>query len=161
MAYGTAAGVAALTRRYTNAGSFDGTTNPTVTTVGTWLAQVSSMFNISLAAAGFTTPITDADVTPTLDSFTETMVADLVNAANASGRFYTDRALEYGVNPIKAINNDIKSWVESNLAGLAALGGGMATSSAGQIAYRDGDDSGKEISPLFSRDQFGAWEGGD
>jgi hypothetical protein len=120
--YGTEAGVAALTTRYTNSGVFDTTTRPTLTRVTTWLAQVSSMINTVLASSGFATPITDADITPALDSFTETMVADLVNAANASGRFYTDRALESGVNPIKAINNDIKDWVETMAGGLSQMG---------------------------------------
>ena len=51
--YGTVANVAALTRRYTTAGSYGATTNPTETTVEGWIDQVSATLNVVLAAAGF------------------------------------------------------------------------------------------------------------
>ncbi len=120
--YGTEAGVAALAKRFTNAGAFDVTTNPTLTTVTGWLAQLTSMINIALASGGFVTPVTDAAITPALDSFINAMSADLVHAANSTGRFYSERALENGVSPIRAINADVRAWVEQNSAGLTALG---------------------------------------
>lgn len=156
MSYGTEPGVAALAKRYTNSGSFGVTTNPTLATVTAWLAQVSSMVDIALATAGFTTPITDASITPALDGFVNGLVADLVAAANTAGRFYTDKAVEAGVSPLKIINNDIRQWVEMMTPGLEALNAVRKTSDAGQIAYREADDCGNEVEHLFTRDQFGA-----
>jgi hypothetical protein len=160
MAYGTTGGVAALTKRYTNSGAvFDATTNPTVTTVTAWLAEISAMVNIAMASSGFAVPIVDADITPALDGLVNALTADLVHAANSTGRFFSERALENGVSPIKAINKDVWGWLEVNIAGLSASGAVRVLSDAGQIAYRETDDSGTEIDPLFSRNRFGSWEG--
>jgi hypothetical protein len=132
--YGTTGGVAALTKRYTNGSAvFDGTTNPTSTTVTTWLAEISSMVNMALATSGFAVPITDADVTPALDGFVNAMTADLVHAANSTGRFFSERALENGVSPIKAINNDVIAWVENMAAGLVVLGATRSSPSHGLV----------------------------
>jgi hypothetical protein len=158
MSYGTEAGVAALSGFYTTNGAFTASTNPTLATVTGWLAQVSSMVNVALATSGFATPITDADVTPAIDGFVNSMVADLVRAANSTGRFFTERAQEYGVNPMKVINNDVRAWVDANAAGLVAIGASRTTSDAGQIGYRETDDAGRTINPLFTRDAFGGWD---
>jgi hypothetical protein len=155
--YGSAEGVASLCRRYTNAGAFDITTNPSLSAVTGWLAQVSSMLNVALATAGFVTPITDADVTPALDGVVNSLVADLASTANSAGRFYSDRALENGVSPIKAINADVRAWVDANAAGLVAMGANRTTSDAGQIAYRETDETGETPDHLFTRDNFGTW----
>lgn len=120
--YGTEAGVAALAKRYTNSGAFDVTTSPTLSTVTSWLAQLTSMMNVALATGGFVTPVTDAAITPALDGFINAMAADLVHAANSTGRFFSERALENGVSPIRAVNADIRAWVEQNSDGLTALG---------------------------------------
>ena len=120
--YGTEAGVAALAKRYTNSGAFDVTTNPTLSNVTSWLAQLTSMMNVALATGGFVTPVTDAAITPALDGFINAMAADLVHAANSTGRFFSERALENGVSPIRAVNADIRAWVEQNSDGLTALG---------------------------------------
>lgn len=157
MAYGSDAGVAALCRRFTNSGSFDTTTNPTQATVSGWLAQISAMINVALATGGFTTPITDPDVTPALDGFVNALAADLAGAANSAGRFYSERMLENGVSPIKVISSDVRAWVEANAAGLSALGANRARSEAAQIGYRGTDESGTVIDPLFGRDTFGRW----
>ena len=120
--YGTEAGVAALAQRSTNSGAFDVTTNPTLSNVTSWLAQLTSMMNVALATGGFVTPVTDAAITPALDGFINAMAADLVHAANSTGRFFSERALENGVSPIRAVNADIRAWVEQNSDGLTALG---------------------------------------
>lgn len=122
MAYGSVAGVAVLAHRYTSGGTFDVTTNPPASAVTAWLGEVSSMVNLALASRGFATPITDADVTPAIDGFVNAMAADLVHAANSTGRFYSERALENGVSPIKVINNDVIAWVDSMAHGLELLG---------------------------------------
>ena len=91
MSYGTAAGVAAFTPRYANAANcFDGDTTPTLTSVTSWLAQVSAMLDVALAGYGATTPVTAAAVTPLLDGFTNAQVAGMVGggsrARQVSGR---------------------------------------------------------------------------
>ena len=131
--YGTEAGVAALCKPYTTGSAFTTGTNPTLATVTGWLAQISSMMNVALASAGFATPITDADVTPALDGFVNALAADLVFAANARGRFYSERALEFGVSPIKAINQDVIAWVETNASGLAVMGASRSYPNRGVI----------------------------
>lgn len=155
--YGSVEGVAALTYRYTSAGAFDVTTNPTSATVTGWLAQISSMLNVTLATAGFSVPVTDPDATPALDGFVNALAADLTHAANATGRFYSERMIENGVSPIRVISNDIQAWVQANAAGLVAMGANRVTSKAGQIAYRNGDEAGNVVEPLFQRDTFGRW----
>lgn len=155
--YGSVEGVAALARRFTNAGAFDITTNPTSATVTGWLAQVSSMLNVTLATAGFNVPITDPDALPALDGFVNSIVSDLAQAANSAGRFYSERMLENGVSPIRVISNDVQAWVQANAAGLVAMGANRVTSKAGQIAYRNGDEAGNVVEPLFQRDTFGRW----
>lgn len=132
MAYGTTGGVAALTKRYANASTvFDATTNPTITYVTAWLAEISAMVNLALSTSGFATPITDADVTPALDGVVNALTADLVHAANSTGRFFSERALENGISPIKAINADVRAWVELNAAGLALLGADRGSPASG------------------------------
>jgi hypothetical protein len=155
--YGSANGVAALCKRWTNSGVFDNTSNPTLATVNEWLEQVSSMIDIALSTSGFTAPVTSASITPALNSFVNAMVTDLAGAANSSGRFYSDRMIDNGVSPLKVISKDIFGWIDVMSSGILALGAGQVISNAGRIAFRDGDDDGNQIDPLFGRDTFGKW----
>lgn len=155
--YGSVEGVAALAVRFTNAGTFDVTTNPTSATVTSWLAQISSTLNVALATAGFSVPITDSDATPALDGFVNALAADLTHAANSTGRFFSERIIENGISPMRVISNDVQAWVQANAAGLVAMGANRITSKAGQIAHRSGDEAGNVVEPLFQRDNFGRW----
>lgn len=152
--YGTAAQVAALTRRVTKAGVFDATTNPTLTTVEGWIDQVSAMVNMSLAASGFSIPVSQADAAKALAAVVVEAVADLTLSANSAGRFYTEKALERGLSPLRVIRTEIAQWVEDQAAGLAALGAVRATPDAGQVAYRDTNEAGETSFPLFQRDAY-------
>jgi hypothetical protein len=120
--YSTAASVAALSRRYTNAGTYDGTTNPTLTVVEGWIDSVSATLNAALAGAGFTIPVTQADAVLALAAVVAEAVSDLTHAANSAGRFFTERALERGVSPMRVVRQEMKDWVDENAAGLTALG---------------------------------------
>lgn len=153
--YGTAAKVAALTRRYTTAGSYDTTTNPTLATVETWIDQVSGTVNVALAKNGFVIPVTQADAVLAIETVVIEAVADLAHAANSAGRFFTDRALERGVSPMRSIRTEIMEWAQDMTAGLAAMGAARNTPDAGQVAFRDTDNSGDSIFPIFQRDGFG------
>ena len=41
---------------------------------------------------------------------------------NCIGRFFTQKAIEFGMSPMKVITKDINTWVDSNADGLVALG---------------------------------------
>ena len=137
-------------------------TNPSSTIVAGWLAEISSFVDIALAAQGITTPITDGDITPALNSLVNQLTADMCHNANGTGRFFTQRAIEYGVNPMKAINGDVKAWVADNLAGLVAMGAQRPTTDASRATFRDVDERGVETFPLFQRDSYApGWRNAD
>jgi hypothetical protein len=148
--------VAALSRRYTNAGTYDVTTNPTLAQVETWIDQVSGTVNILLAEKGFVIPVTQADAVLALQGVVVEAVSDLCRAANSAGRFFTDRALERGVAPMKIIRQEMADWIGEHAEGFEAIGTARNVAAAGGIGYRDGNDDGGNVSPLFGRDAFGA-----
>lgn len=162
--YGTVDQVAALVRRYTANGSFGIVgTNPTVAIVESWINTVSATLNVSLAAAGFVIPISQADAKAALAAIVVEAVADLCHAANSAGRFYTERALERGVSPMKVIRQEMGQWVESQADGLEMLGATRARASTAGILFRDTDESGNPTAPIFQRSGFGNefedWDG--
>jgi hypothetical protein len=154
-AYGAVSDVEALTRVYTNAGRFDGTTIPTRPQVESMIDQVSSLVNISLAAQGFAVPVTQADAKRGIDSIVNQLVSDLPHAANTSGRFFSERALNGGLSVWAQIRKDIDDWVSMSATGLAALGAERVTESQMTVGFRNGNDDGEMVSPLFTRDQYG------
>jgi hypothetical protein len=153
--YGTVESVAALTKRFTSSGIYTTSTNPSISTVESWINQLSSTLNVSLAGAGFKIPITQSDAREACSAMIVEAVADLCLAANSSGRFFTDRALERGVSPMRAIRNEMASWVEEQAEGFELLGATRTRSSSAGILYRDADESGDAISPIFQREGFG------
>ena len=155
-AYGTVAQVAAFTRRLTNGGAYDVATNPTVAQVESWLNQISGTVNILLVEKGFAVPVTQADAKLSLESIVVAAVADLCWAANSAGRFYTERALERGVSPNSVISREIAAWIEEHSAGFEAIGVTRSSANSGRIGYREGDDAGNDVSPLFGRNAYGA-----
>lgn len=124
--YGSVNGVVAFSRVHTRNGAFvDASsgieaTNPSLSQVTEWLDQVSTMLDLALATEWFVVPITDASAKKALDAIVNSLVSDLVNAANSSGRFFTERVLEDGRNPMLLIRSDILSWVSANADGLAS-----------------------------------------
>lgn len=153
--YGTVAEVAALTRRYTTNGYFDVDTRPSVAQVEKWIDNASATLNVMLAKAGFTVPITQADAKAACGEIVVEVVVDLCHAANSAGRFYTDRALERGVSPMKVLRQEMADWVELQAPGLENLGATRSTSLLGGMAYRDTDESGNATFPIFQREGFG------
>lgn len=128
--YGSVAGVAALARVWTRDGEFAdepdvyGTpaTNPTLTTVTSWLSQISGAFDAAVANQGFQTPVVEPRAVVAIGLMVEQYVSDLCHAANSRGRFFTDHAIERGVVPINVIRKDIAAWVNENTTGLELLG---------------------------------------
>lgn len=153
--YGTAAGVAGYVGVYTSAGAFSTTTLPTLANVEAWIDQVSALLNTALAKRGFTVPLTQADAVLAAKSLVEQLVSDLVQAANSSGRFFSERFLERGVSNWSVIRNDISNWVEEYASGLEELGESRGSSSSTDIGFRGSDNSGDETAPIFQRKGFG------
>ena len=162
--YGSVAEVTALTARYLIGGTYTTATRPTLAQVEKFIDNASSTLNVMLAKAGFTIPITQADAKAACAEIVIEVVVDLCHAANSTGRFFTDRALERGVNPMKAIRDDMAAWVEMQAPGLEALGAARSTSQLDGIAFRGTDEAGNEIFPIFQRDgfnnHFDNWSGG-
>ena len=156
MSYGTAAGVGALVPRYANSSvTFDGTTRPTLTTVTALLASINSRLDIMLSSAGFTVPITDADIVPTLDFFVNEEVAAIAGGINGSGRF-GPTAKKPGGSRFAIITTDIQDFINVNAAGMATMGAARSGQSVtAGMAYRDTDEAGDTIYPLFERKAFG------
>lgn len=155
--YGVPGDVAALTRRYTTAGAYDATTNPALATVEGWIDRVSDTLDVLLAEAGFVVPVTQAKAKNLLAGIVIEAVADLCHAANSAGRFFTDRMLERGKSPMQIIRTEMADWVQEHATGLEAIGvpKGGGAAGAGRIDFRNGDESGQQVDPLFQRKAFG------
>lgn len=154
--YGTAADVSALTELYCISGSYTTATVPTLAQVESWIDQISAIVNAALAGQGFVVPVTQADAILAIKSYVIGAASDLAHAANMAGRFFTDTALQRGITPMSAIRKEILEWVETFADGLAALGASRSsTTGAGEISFRDADEGGDEIFPIFQRDAFG------
>jgi hypothetical protein len=155
--YGSVTNVASLSRVFTSLGVFSATTRPTDTEVTVWLTQISSTLDLLLAEMGFTVPITQATAKLALDAITEENAAEMVRYTNGQGRFFTDRMLERGKSPMQIIRAELGDWVQDHAKGFEALGvpRGGAAQAAGKILYRDADDSGNRVNPLFRRSDFG------
>ena len=152
--YGSPDDVAALVRRYTNEGVFDGTTRPTLEQLERYIDRISGITNVYLAEKGFTVPVTQTDAKLALDELVNQSVVELCHVTNSAGRFFTDRRLKRQ-SPLRVIREEIAAWIELHDTGLENLGAARGTSLAGQIAYRDTDDSGDATAPIFQREAFG------
>jgi hypothetical protein len=157
--YGSVDGVAALTKRFTNNGSFDTTTTPTLTHVEGFIDAVSATLNMALAGEGFAIPVSQATAKAALDSVVVEAASDLVQAANSTGRFFTEKALERGVSPLRAVRRELAEWVESQINGFSALGVSRNTGTTSGILSRESDEDSNEVSPLFTRKGFGQTNG--
>ena len=129
--YGTAAEVAAATRRWTTNGAFLDTstgppatvaTRPSLTEVEKWIDNYSSTLNVLLSNAGFTIPITQSDAKAACAQIIVEVTAEMVHYSNSAGRFYTDKALARGDAPGKVLRQDMADWVEAMASGFVTLG---------------------------------------
>lgn len=155
--YGTAADIQALTNAYLNAANaYDTTTIPTLAQVESWIDQISGIVNTALAAQGFSIPVTQADAVLAIKSFVVECVVDLAHAANMAGRYFTQQALERGVTPMASIRKMAADWIVSFADGLESLGAvRTGDTSGGEILFREHDEAGDEITPIFQRKAHG------
>jgi len=124
MAYGSAAGVAALSALWTDGttGLFTPTTRPTLAQVTTWLDQVSKLLDTALNDQGFDTPVTVTAVTGEFGLLVEGIVKDLCDYSHGAGRFFTEKALEAGINPFMTVDKELHEWVKRKIVGLEKQG---------------------------------------
>lgn len=153
--YGSVVDVAALNKRFTNNGSFDTTTTPTLAQVERFIDVVSATLNMALSGEGFEIPVSQADAKAALDGAVVEAVSDLVQAANSSGRFFTEKALERGVSPMRAVRREMAEWIEEQISGFSSLGVSRNSGVTSGILSRDSDESGDSVAPLFERKAFG------
>jgi hypothetical protein len=156
--YGSLAGIASLSKQWTDNGVFTNegcldcleelVTNPSLTEVLHWEDQLSAMMDVALAGEGFTVPITASNPKKSIDMIIDQLSADLVQAANQSGRFYTARAQEAGAVPMMVIRKEILGWANTNAAGLEAAGATRGDTPGDSIGT-------KTNTPIFSRNAFG------
>src|SRR3989304_3812069 len=156
--YGSIAGIASLSKQWTDNGTFTNencldcleelVTNPTLTEVLHWEDQLSAMMDVALAGEGFTVPITASNPKKSIDLIIDQLGADLVQAANQSGRFFTERAREAGTVPMMVIRKEILAWANENAAGLETAGATRGDTPGDSIGT-------KTNTPIFSRKAFG------
>lgn len=128
MAYGSAAGVAALAKTWTDDGEFkneslyEDATPTTLAEVEEWLSQVSAFMDLALAGEGFTVPISHIEALKAINLRVNAMVADLVHLQHKKGRLFSDRIQETGVDPMTIVERELLSWVNKRANALENLG---------------------------------------
>lgn len=161
--YGTPEGVAALAKTWTEEGAWVDPdevysiagTNPTLTTVVSWIDQISAMLNIALDNYGFVVPLTAARAIKAASQVVEGYVSDLARYANNNGRFMTEAFAKENVSVWEQIRLDINDWVQLYAPGLEAGGATRTESNVYKIGTRSHDAAGEEIFPIFQRKGFG------
>lgn len=135
MSYGTATQVATMASMWTNSGVWENPSedypdtmpgsNPTLAEVEDWLESVSAQFDIALGSHWFVSPIdplNSPSAYKAVSQYVVNLVADLCHFKNSSGRFFTEKLVERGTTPMKAILDDMNKWIENNADGLVADG---------------------------------------
>jgi len=151
--YGTDEEVAALTKRYTNAGVFDTNTNPTIAQVEQFIDRRSGLLNVKLSALGFDIPVTQATVKLMLDDIVVSQVSELVFYANSAGRFHDNQKGRQGIGI--TLDAELNKWLEENAEGMEALGASRSAGTGTRLGFRATDEAGDDTFPIFERDAFG------
>lgn len=163
-AYGSVEGVAQLRPHAASAlKTFDANTNPSLTTVESWINSVSSMINAALAERGFAIPVSAELVKPQLDLFVNTEVAEILDSVTGGGR--VGGRLEERRNfstMVSIIRSDVTKFIEDFTIGLEALGASRSYSAMTGVGTKSLDDNGDEVEPLIKREYFEPfWRGLD
>lgn len=153
--YGTINEVAALVRRYTERGYFNGTTRPTHPEVVQFINRVSSIINVLMAECGFTPPASNAMVKDTLSDFVIGQVVALCHGANGAGPFTPSSETLRGTTPFRAITKEAETFIKDHADGFEALGEARSRSLTYGLDARLTDDGGNALQPFFSREQMG------
>lgn len=149
--YGTAAGVGALIPRYATAAgvTFDTTTRPTLAQVENLVDQVSGLVNSVLAQQGFTTPVSQASVVLALTGFVQEYTATIAEGINGNGPNKTQRVT------YKQMLEDVTAFIVGNTVGFERLGATRTYTATSGLGYRDTDQAGDDVPPMFQRKAYG------
>lgn len=122
MSYGSAADVAALSGMWTTNGVFTTTSPVKLSSVTTWLGQVSQLVDTAMSDEGFVTPVVVTVVVGEIDLLVNGIVKDVADWSKGSGRFFTKKALEAGLSPFMTIDKEVHEWVQRKSIGFEAQG---------------------------------------
>ena len=157
--YGTTGDVAGIAARYTDSvtGLFTARTNPTLTEVDNLLNRVSGFINICLKGMGFTTPVTSTytQTKEVLDGVAVDFVVQLVEGIRGTGRYAPTNKQLRGRNPLTVVYKEIKELLEPMAQGFEAEGVPRNDSPIDRLSFRELDENGNTIHPIFQRDAFG------
>lgn len=154
--YGSLNEVAALATRYANnAGTFDGTTNPTGARVEKLIDRVSAVVNAYLSQLGFTVPITQTDSKLLMDNIVVEQVTVMVEGIRGSGRYAPSSKAIAQRGMMSVLTQEIMDYLDAVAVGLEDLGAERGKSTISRISYRDTDEGGDSTEPLFQRKAFG------
>lgn len=123
-------------------------TVPTLTTVEKLVDEVSAVLNIVLESVGFTVPVPATNKTwrPALNMFTEDEVCAIIEGIHGSGRF-GPTTKGPGKSRFGMIGEDAAAFI-------AKYAPGGANAPVLSIGYRDTDNAGDDVAPIFQRDAF-------
>jgi hypothetical protein len=99
-------------------------TKPSLTIVNLWLNEISHQMDLVLSSFWFDVPIdatAHADVVAILANEVTSIVADMVDAANSTGRFFSSEVAASGKSRMAIINDDLTTWVTQNQDGLVRM----------------------------------------
>lgn len=152
--YGSPSGVATLVPRYANGvGTFLTTDRPSLGQVVILIDEVSSLINGILAQQGFAIPVVQPDVMLSLAMFTNEEVASIAEGINGSGRF-GPTAKTPGKSRFSIIMTDVEDFILTHADGWEIMGVPRTHSTVGKIGFRDIDQSGNPVTPIFERKAF-------
>lgn len=153
--YGTPEGVAALASSWTMEGEwldadvYTASTQPTLTTVVSWIDQVSAMLNNALKNYGFVVPLTNARNVLDANFVVNGVVSELARYAN--NREQNKPSM---LEVMKLISDYLNSWVLEYAPGIET-NGDPRTGAGTRIGFRSFDENGDEVFPLFQRKEYG------
>lgn len=166
--YGSTKGVAALVPKWASgtgdAADFSAATRPTLLQVESFIDAVSGILNSMLAEAGFHTPVAHISAAAALSYFVNEEVASIAEGINGSGRFGPTAKSIGARGRFALMLDDVKAFIEGNKAGFERLDVVRDFEATSSIGYRDSDNAGRSVAPIFQRNAFGNtfkdWDGG-
>jgi len=79
----------------------------------------------------------------------------MVEGVNGTGRYAPQSKAIAKRSPIAIIDEEIKTFLEGIAPGLEDLGASRETSVMGRMGFRQFDNAGDEVTPMFQRKAFG------
>jgi hypothetical protein len=163
-AYERTAGVSAkafvesLQRQYTNAGTFDTSSTPTLAQVETFLTMGSGEIALKLVSNGYSQAQTESDTLTVLERFNVMAAAELIELSRpTAGGVFTESEPVSRLNAFSSWRRQLDMLIKSN--GLSALGANRTGTgqTTGGISISDKEiiETDTDFEPLiFGKDRF-------